>query len=45
MMNLLDQAAVYGSGCWAQDATDESPAVACSTSGNVQHWRVHDIGN
>ncbi|CDH50762.1 threonine aspartase 1-like [Lichtheimia corymbifera JMRC:FSU:9682] len=29
----VGEAAVYGSGCWAQDATDESPGVACSTSG------------
>lgn len=32
-IDSLNQAAVYGSGCWAQDATDDLPAVACSTSG------------
>lgn len=27
------QAAIYGSGCWAQNEKDDRPGVACSTTG------------
>ncbi|ORY94820.1 nucleophile aminohydrolase [Syncephalastrum racemosum] len=29
----VGEAAVYGAGCWAQDATLDTPGVACSVSG------------
>ncbi|KAI7868733.1 threonine aspartase [Spinellus fusiger] len=29
----VGEAAIYGSGCWAENPTNSSPGVACSTSG------------
>ncbi|KAI9496450.1 threonine aspartase 1-like protein [Zychaea mexicana] len=29
----VGEAAMHGCGCWAQNATDRDPAIACSTSG------------
>jgi hypothetical protein len=26
---------MYGSGCWAQNETDDAPGVACSTTGII----------
>ena len=34
---FIHQAASYACGCWAQNGSDDVPAVACSTSGCGEH--------